>query len=131
MLKISNSYNEAMLESRNNILRIIDDGDNENANKESRENNTKHSLIGESIERTINSLFEMDPIWMKAHNEGYIHIHDLSSRLLRQHNCTIADVGNILKGGFTHAGVRYSEPGGVQKAMDIAGDIILSMSSDQ
>lgn len=131
MLKISNSYNEAMLESRNNILRIIDDGDNENANKESRENNTKHSLIGENIERTINSLFEMDPIWMKAHNEGYIHIHDLSSRLLRQHNCTIADVGNILKDGFTHAGVRYSEPGGVQKAMDIAGDIILSMSSDQ
>lgn len=131
MLKVSNSYNEAMLESRNAILRIIDDGDNENANKESRENNTKHSLIGENIERTINSIFEMDPIWMKAHNEGYIHIHDLSSRLLRQHNCTIADVGNILKGGFTHAGVRYSEPGGVQKAMDIAGDIILSMSSDQ
>lgn len=131
MLKVSNSYNAAMLESRNAILKIIDDGDNENANKESRENNTKHSLIGENIERTINSLFEMDPIWMKAHNEGYIHIHDLSSRLLRQHNCTIADVGNILKGGFTHQGVKYSEPGGVQKAMDIAGDIILSMSSDQ
>lgn len=130
-LKKSDNYNKAMISMYEQAKKIIEEGDNENANKESRENNTKHSLIGEAVEKTLNSLFEMNPKWMKAHNEGYIHIHDLSSRFIKQHNCTIADVGNILKHGFTHAGVNYSEPGGVQKAMDISGDIILSMSSDQ
>lgn len=130
-LRASGNYSEVMLETYEEVKKIIDVGDNENANKESRENNAKHALIGEAIEKKINKTFEMDPKWIKAHDEGYIHIHDLSSRLLPQQNCTVADVGNILRGGFTHAGVRYSEPGGVQKAMDIAGDIVLSMSSDQ
>lgn len=130
-LKTNKSYAKAMLSTHDNVMRIIDVGDDENANKESRENNAKHALIAEVVERQINKTFVMNPQWIKAHETGYIHIHDLSSRLIRQQNCVIADVGNVLRGGFEHAGVKYSEPGGVQKAMDIAGDVIMSMSSDQ
>lgn len=130
-LRVGENYAKVMLKTYNDVKRIIDYGDNENANKESRENNAKHALIAESVERSINKTFELDPKWVKAHEEGYIHIHDLSSRLIRQQNCVIADVGNVLKDGFIQAGVKHSEPGGVQKAMDIASDVILSMSSDQ
>lgn len=121
----------ALLKNYENVKRIIDEGDKENANKNSNTNSTKHALIAEESEKTINKTFELNPKWIELHEQGYIHIHDLGSRLIRQHNCTIFDLDSVMTGGFELEGVQYSEPGGVQKAMDVASAIILVASSNQ
>lgn len=55
--------------------KILNDGDKENANKDSNLNSTKQALIANAIMRRYMSTFELDKEWVTAHNEGWIHIH--------------------------------------------------------
>lgn len=111
--------------------KVVLSGDRENANKDSQLNSTKQALISEGIMKELMCNFELKPEWLEAHQDGYIHIHDLGSRFLKSHNCCLFDMANVLKGGFNLNNTRYSEPSGVQKAFDIASDIVLSASAQQ
>ena len=111
--------------------KIVSIGDNENANKDSTLNSTKQALISEGIMKELMINFELKPEWVKAHLDGWVYLHDLGSRFLRSQNCCLFDMGNVLKDGFNLMGVNYSEPGGVQSALDIAGDLALSASAQQ
>lgn len=111
--------------------KVVSIGDTENSNKDSQLNSTKQALIASGIMRELETNFELKPEWVKAHKDGYIHIHDLSERFLRSQNCCLFDMKNVLRGGFELNGIKYSEPGGVQKAFDIASDVVLSASAQQ
>ena len=111
--------------------KVVISGDRENANKDSQLNSTKQALIAEGIMKELMCNFELKPEWLQAHNEGWIHIHDLGSRFIKSHNCCLFDMGNVLQGGFSLNNTKYSEPSGVQKAFDIASDIVLSASAQQ
>lgn len=123
----SNSFIEGYEES----TKILFDGDKENANKDSELNSTKQSLISSGIMRQYMTRFVLRKEWVEAHKKGFIHIHDLAERFLNGHNCNLFRMGNVLKGGFELNGIMYSEPSGVQKAFDVAGDIVLSASAQQ
>lgn len=111
--------------------KVLNVGDTENANKDSTLNSTKQMLISEGIMRELMRNFELKPQWVEAHDEGWIYIHDLSSRFLNSHNCCLFDMGNLLKDGFDLNGVKYKEPSGIQSAFNVAGDVVLSSSSNQ
>lgn len=125
--RFSQSFQNAAEHSYN----IVYDGDKENANKDSTLNSTKQALISETLMRELMKQFELKPDWVKAHEEGWIHIHDLSSRYLNQINCCLFDMGNLLDGGFEMNGSKYFEPKTIQTAWAVIGDVTLSASSQQ
>jgi len=63
-------------------------------------------------------------------SEGYIYIHDRGSRL-DSFNCCLADVKNILSGGFEMGNLEYSEPKTLDVAFDLIGDIVMNMAACQ
>ena len=46
-------------------------------------------------------------------------------------NCCLADIGNILKGGFECGNMWYTEPNSLDVAFDVISDIAMSMAAQQ
>lgn len=130
-----NKYRDRFAESFKGVREfsnsIMYQGDKENANKDTALNSTKQAVISESIMKEMVRTFEYDPKWIKAHDEGWIHIHDLGSRFLNGINCCLFDMGNLLKGGFKINGMEYREPKSIQTALNVMGDVTLSASGNQ
>lgn len=130
-----NKYRDRYSESFKEIVSFSDKvmftGDKENANKDTQLNSTKQAVISEETMRQLMREFELNPEWVKAHDEGWIYIHDLGSKYLNGINCCLFDMGNLLKGGFEVNGMVYREPDTVQTAVNVVGDSILSASGNQ
>ena len=105
-------------------------GDKENANKDSTLVATQQALLRASINKTFYFLFDADSSWRKAHDEGFIYIHDSSDRR-DGFNCCLFRVGTVLKGGFEMANLPYTEPNSLKTAFSVIGDIVLSAASQQ
>ena len=129
-----NKYKDKWAESFSKVSEfassVLYSGDKENANKDTALNSTKQAVISESTMKELVRTFEMEPEWIKAHDEGWIHIHDLGSRYLNGINCCLFDMGNLLKGGFEINGLAYREPNSVQTALNVVGDVTLSASGN-
>lgn len=110
--------------------KIIGYGDKENANKDSTLNSTKQTLIGEQSMQEMFKSFEVPKKYIKAHEEGWIYIHDLSSRMIPQINCCLFDMGKVLE-NVTLNGVEYEEIKSVLAAFSVMGDVTLSASAQQ
>lgn len=110
---------------------MIYSGDKENANKDTALNSTKQAVISEEIMKEMMVSFELEPEWVEAHENGWIHIHDQGSRFLNGINCCLFDMANLLKGGFVINGVKYKEPNSIQSALNVVGDVTLSASGNQ
>lgn len=124
---LAKSYKEIHSEAEG----VLYAGDNENANKDSRLNSTKQALIGGLTMKEFVKQYELSPKWVEAHEEGFIHIHDMAERYLREQNCCLFNMGNLLDGGFSLNGAEYIEPKSVQAALAVVGDITLSASAQQ
>lgn len=129
--KYKSVYAEAFDRVRASSETMLQAGDKENANKDTALNSTKQSVISEITMKELMSTFELEPEWVKAHDEGWIHIHDMGSKFLNGINCCLFDMGNLLRGGFEINGVKYKEPGSIQVAFNVMGDVTLSASGNQ
>ena len=89
---------------------LIEAEDKENANKDTALNSTKQAVISEMMMKEMMVSFELEPEWVLAHEEGWIHIHDLGSRFLNGINCCLFDMASLLENGFVINGVKYKEP---------------------
>lgn len=110
--------------------RIMYLGDKENSNTDSALVTTKRSLIFNKLNRELYRKFFMNKEELQACNDGYIYIHDQSARR-DTINCCLADISNILSGGFEMGNIWYNEPKTIDTAFDVIGDITLSMASCQ
>lgn len=110
---------------------VLHDGDKENANKDSDLNSTKQALIANNNMRGYMETFEMDKNWIEAHKQGWIHIHDLAERYLRQQNCCLFNMAGLLDGGFQLNGTVYAEPKHFDSAINVVGDVTLFASAQQ
>ena len=113
---------------KSQTIRFI--GDKDNANTDSALVATKRCLIFNELNRRLYQKFFMTVEEIQACKEGYIYIHDQSARLDTM-NCCLADIRNILTGGFEMGNIWYNEPKSLDVAFDVIGDIILSMASQQ
>lgn len=111
--------------------RILFGGDNENANRDSQLNSTKQTLTAETFMKRLVRDFELSPEARDAHDQGWIYIHDIGARYLRQINCCLFDMGNLLKGGFFMNGAKYLEPKSIGTALSVMGDVTLQASAQQ
>ena len=75
--------------------------------------------------------YEMDKEVAEAHEEGFLHVHDVRDRLFGSFNCCLFDASSVIKGGFLLNGVQYTEPTSAESFMRVLADIILQASSQQ
>lgn len=126
-IKYAKSFKKTASES----YRIVHSGDTENANKDSDLNSTKQSLISSSMMQELMKTFEVEPSWLSAHTEGYIHIHDIGERYLNGINCCLFNMSRLVSGGFSLNNKIYEEPTTVQAMFAVVGDLTLSASAQQ
>ena len=105
-------------------------GDKSNANTDSALVATKRSLIFNELNKELYRKFFMNRNELQACRDGYIYIHDQSTRLDTM-NCCLFDIGSVLSGGFEMGNVWYNEPKTLDTAFDVMGDIILSTAAQQ
>lgn len=105
-------------------------GDKENANSDSALVSTKRSLIFNQFNKELYQKFFMTTEEIQACRDGYIYVHDMSSRR-DSINCCLFDVSTVLSGGFEMGNVWYNEPKTLNTAFDVIGDITLSAASQQ
>ena len=104
--------------------------DRSNANTTSALVSTRRTLTYNAFSKQIyrkNFLSDEERI---AYDEGYIYIHDISSRLLT-YNCCLFDRGKVLKGGFEWENIGYNEPKDVRSACNLISDITRNCASMQ
>ena len=128
------NYKTDFVEMINSIFKkaqsIMYIGDKENSNTDSSLVSTKRSLIFNQLNKELYQKFFMTRDELQACRDGYIYIHDMSSRR-DTFNCSISDVKSILSGGFEMGNVWYNEPKTLDTAFDVMGDIVLSAASQQ
>jgi anaerobic ribonucleoside-triphosphate reductase len=105
-------------------------GDKENANSDSALASTKRCLIYGQLNKELYQKFFMNVKTLQACKDGYIYVHDMSSRR-DGFNCCLFDVKSVLENGFEMGNIFYNEPKTLDTAFDVIGDIILSAASQQ
>lgn len=105
-------------------------GDNSNANTDSALIPTQRSLIYSELNSELYKKFFLNVEELQAMRDGYIYIHDRSARLDTM-NCCLADISNILSGGFEMGNVWYNEPKTLDVAFDVISDVAMSMAACQ
>lgn len=126
---------------KQDFVRMLDDvykksqsimyiGDKENSNADSALVSTKRSLIFNQLNKQLYEKFFMTSEEIQACRDGYIYIHDMSSRRDTM-NCCLFDIKNVLTGGFEMGSIWYNEPKTLDVAFDVIGDIVLSAASQQ
>lgn len=113
---------------RSQAIRYI--GDKSNANTDSALVATKRSLIFSELNGELYKKFFLTLNEKQAMKDGYIYIHDRSSRL-DTFNCCLFRIGEVMQGGFEMGNVWYNEPNSLDTAFDVMGDIILSTAAQQ
>lgn len=138
--KVAKSYREYR-DNKASFARMLDKvynkklslsfiGDRSNANADSAIVTTQRAIIYNELNSELYKKFFLTVEEEKAMSEGYIYIHDRGSRL-DSFNCCLADVKEILTGGFEMGNLHYNEPKTLDVAFDLIGDIIMNMASCQ
>ncbi len=126
---------------KQDFVRMLDDvykksqsimyiGDKENSNTDSALVSTKRSLIFNQLNKSLYQKFFMTTEEIQACRDGYIYVHDMSSRRDTM-NCCLFNIEEVLRGGFEMGNVWYNEPKSLDVAFDVMGDIILSAAGQQ
>ena len=118
---------DTMIKKANSIRYL---GDKENANKDSALVATKQALIRGEWGRILYLRTFLTEEEIKAHEDGYIYVHDTDFRMDTM-NCCLFDIRNVLAGGFEMGNIWYNEPKTLDVAFDVIGDITLSAASQQ
>lgn len=105
-------------------------GDKENSNSDSALVSTKRCLIFNEFNKELYKKFFLNYKEIQAIKDGYIYIHDMSSRR-DTFNCCLFNVGAVLTGGFEMGNLWYNEPKTLDVAFDVIGDIVISAASQQ
>lgn len=131
-------YQDYKTRHKNTFTRIIDEttellnsGDTENANKDSKLISTRKELASGIISKHIALEYEIRPDIADAHRQGELHLHDLTDFIYRSFNCCLFDMANVLKGGFEINGIKKGEPTKITTAITLVSDVIMSASSQQ
>lgn len=105
-------------------------GDKENSNTDSKLVATRRSLIYNHLNSELYKKFFLSREEFQACREGYIYVHDMSSRRDTV-NCCLFNMTEVLTGGFEMGNLWYNEPKILDTAFDVIGDVVLSTASQQ
>ncbi len=104
--------------------------DRSNANTTSALVSTRRTLTYNAFSKQLYMSTFLSNEEKQAENDGYIYIHDISSRLLT-YNCCLFDMGRVLQGGFEWENIGYNEPKDVRTACNLISDLTLNCAAMQ
>ena len=103
---------------------------NENANKDSRIIPTQRDLLAGIMARHYAKKHMLPSDIVQAHEEGYIHFHDLDySPLFPMFNCMLIDIGGMLTNGFKMGNAEIETPCSICTATAVTAQIIAQVAS--
>jgi ribonucleoside-triphosphate reductase len=118
-----------MSDIESDVKKVLEEVDRENSNSNTRYISTKRTEIAQGFSKAMYKKLYLSTDVLSAIKDGYIYMHDLKDMLLPQFNCCLADIGNILNGGFELEGIRYTEPKDIRTAIGQIGDIVQIISA--
>ncbi len=125
-----NSFAKMLDKVYNKKLSLSFIGDRSNANSDSAIVTTQRAIVYNELNSELYKKFFLTTEEEVAMSDGYIYIHDRGSRL-DTFNCCLANIKEILTGGFEMGNLHYNEPKTLDVAFDLIGDIIMNMASCQ
>lgn len=116
---------------KHQIGRTMDEKDRSNANSNTDYISTQRTEIAGIVNKELYQEMYLSVEERQAIKDGYIYIHDLKDRLLKQPNCVLVDLKGILSGGFNLEGYHYTEPKDVKVAIGQISDIAMIESAQR
>ena len=116
---------------KHQINKTMTEVDRSNANSNTRYISTQRTEIAGIVNKELYQEMYLSVEQRQAMKDGYIYVHDLKDRLLKQANCTLVDLKNILTGGFNLEGYHYTEPKDVKVAIGQISDITMIESAQR
>ena len=114
---------------KHQINKTMDEVDRSNSNSNTRYISTQRTEIAGIVNKELYQEMYLTLEQKQAMKDGYIYTHDLKDLLLRQFNCCLLDVKNIMFGGFNLEGYRYVEPKDIRTAVGQLADIMMIESA--
>lgn len=105
-------------------------GDKDNGSTSSALVSTQRSLTYHALNKELYKKFFLTREEVEAIEDGYIYIHNTSSRRDTFDSC-VCDMASILKDGFEMSNLWYNEPNTLQSAFQVMGDVIIQVASEQ
>lgn len=128
------NYKQEFVRMMDETIKTVDQlnfvADRSNANTTSALVSTQRTLTYNAFSKQLYRKTFLSKDELAAIDEGYIYIHDISSRLLT-YNCCLFDMGKVLQGGFEWENIGYNEPKDIRTACNLISDITLNCASMQ
>ena len=87
--------------------------------------------FGSTVSREFAKAYLMDAKYARAHDEGYIHIHDLDFWAMGTTTCTQIDLNKLFKNGFSTGHGYLRTPNSIMSYAALAAIAIQSNQNDQ
>lgn len=128
------NYKQDFVRMMDETIKTVDQlnfvADRSNANTTSSLVSTQRTLTYNAFSKQLYKKTFLNKEELAAEDDGYIYIHDISSRLLT-YNCSLFDMGRVLQGGFEWENIGYNEPKSVRAACSLISDITLNCAAMQ
>lgn len=128
------NYKQDFVRMMDETIKTVDSlnflADRSNANTTSTLVSTQRTLTYNAFSKQLYRKTFLNKAELEAIDDGYIYIHDISSRLLT-YNCALFDMGRVLAGGFEWENIGYNEPKDVRTACNLISDITLNCAAMQ
>lgn len=103
----------------------------ENSNKNPVIVSTQRDYIAGEVSREITNKNLLPPDICRAHEEGIIHFHDSDYFVVREHNCDLVNLEDMLQNGTVISGAMIEKPHSFSTACNIATQIVAQVASSQ
>lgn len=117
------------------ILSLVDGvneiAQQENANKDPDIVSTQRDYIAGEVSRDMTERLFLPKDIADAHREGIIHFHDTDYYLVREHNCCLINLQDMLENGTVISKKMIEPPRSFTTACNIATQIIAQVASSQ
>ena len=128
------NYKQDFVRMMDETIKTVDQlnflADRSNANTTSALVSTQRTLTYNAFSKQLYRKTFLNKEELAAIDDGFLYIHDISSRLLT-YNCCLFDMGRVLAGGFEWENIGYNEPKDVRTACNLISDLTLNCASMQ
>ncbi|MCQ2084801.1 MAG: ATP cone domain-containing protein, partial [archaeon] len=103
----------------------------ENSNKNPTVVSVQRDYIAGEVSKDLTRRIILPQDVVKAHDEGIIHFHDADYFAVREHNCDLVNLEDMLQNGTVISGTGIDKPHSFSTACNIATQIIAQVASCQ
>ncbi len=103
----------------------------ENSNKNPEVVSVQRDYIAGEVSKDLTRRILLPPDVVQAHDEGIIHFHDADYFAVKEHNCDLVNLEDMLQNGTVISGTKIETPHSFSTACNIATQIIAQVASCQ